>query len=144
MPTQITDVPPGERALPRKAMAFRLEHRLIKRQVVALLRDGAQLGRTEFVIKLNENDFGQGRLAIAVPKRILKRAVDRNQVKRVIRETFRQHQVRAAPVDMLVTMHRQVTTLPIRRGVQKHQRHQLRATLEKLFVDISRRFGALA
>lgn len=44
------------------------------------------------------------RIAIAVPKRLLKRAVDRNLVKRWIREAFRQHGARRVTADMLLTL----------------------------------------
>ncbi len=44
------------------------------------------------------------RLAIAVPKRVLKKSVDRNLVKRWMREALRQHHGRAACVDLLLTL----------------------------------------
>ncbi len=44
------------------------------------------------------------RIALAVPKRLLKRAVDRNRFKRILRESFRQHAVRHAGLDTLVTL----------------------------------------
>ena len=144
MPTPIAEHPLAERVPTRKAMGLRRQHRLIKERVVALLSDGARLTRQEFVIRLGENDCGQGRLAIAVPKRILKRAVDRNRVKRVIKEAFRQHPVRTAPVDMLVTMHHQAATQAGDPNALKHQCQQLRATLMHLFSDILRRFGVAA
>jgi ribonuclease P protein component len=47
-------------------------------------------------------------IALSVPKRQLKRAVDRNRAKRILRETFRQHELRSAPLELLVT----VTSVP--------------------------------
>ncbi len=44
------------------------------------------------------------RLAIAVPKRLLKKAVERNLVKRWIREALRQHTARKVPIDVLLTL----------------------------------------
>ena len=44
------------------------------------------------------------RLAVAVPKRLLKKSVDRNLVKRWMREALRQHGNRAAGVDLLLTL----------------------------------------
>ena len=123
---------------------FRRKHRLLKHDVLSLLRDGARLARAEVVIKLNENTHTIGRIAIAVPKRILKRAIDRNSVKRVIREEFRQHALRAAPVDMLVTLRSVVGVRPGEHAMGRHQRQQLRGTLAQLFRDVSRRFGGVA
>jgi ribonuclease P protein component len=47
-------------------------------------------------------------IALSVPKRQLKRAVDRNRAKRILREAFRQHELRSAPLEILVT----VTSVP--------------------------------
>lgn len=44
------------------------------------------------------------RLAVAVPKRLLKRAVDRNLVKRWMREALRQHPTRMISMDVLLTL----------------------------------------
>jgi ribonuclease P protein component len=44
------------------------------------------------------------RIAIAVPKRLLKKAVERNLVKRWIREALRQHGARLVAADMLLTL----------------------------------------
>jgi ribonuclease P protein component len=49
-------------------------------------------------------DHSRAGIALAVPKQQLKRAVDRNRAKRVLRESFRQHAVREHPVDLLVTL----------------------------------------
>ena len=121
--------------------AFRRQHRLVKRDVVGLLRDGARLAKANLVVKLSENNFGSGRLAIAVPKRILKRAVDRNRVKRVIRESFRLHRARALPVDLLVTLHSQPKGAAGTGITGKPVRQQLRQTAKQLFADILQRFG---
>lgn len=121
---------------------FRRQHRLVKPQVVALLNSGARFGRAELGLKLGENSFGQGRIAIAVPKRMLKFAVDRNRVKRVIREQFRQHQIRACPVDVLVTLQRQMTTKKKPQRINKSERDRLRVTFAQLLRDVLQRFGA--
>ncbi len=62
------------------------------------------------VVEIGESDIGsssnpsQSRIALSVPKRLLKRSVDRNRVKRVLRESFRQHKVRASGQDLLLTI----------------------------------------
>jgi ribonuclease P protein component len=58
------------------------------------------------------------RLAIAAPKKRLKRAVDRNLVKRVSREALRQHAVRAEPIDVLLIL---TASTPRLRGRQARQ-----------------------
>ena len=44
------------------------------------------------------------RFASAVPKRLLKRAVDRNAVKRQIREAIRLSSAREHPLDLIITL----------------------------------------
>ncbi|NJR72254.1 MAG: hypothetical protein HC782_04285 [Gammaproteobacteria bacterium] len=51
-----------------------------------------------------ERSKQQASLAVAVPKRLLKRAIDRNRAKRVLRETFRLHDVYKIPLNTLITL----------------------------------------
>ena len=143
MPTQINDpgLPGGYR--PGNSERLPRSSRLIKHEVVTLLRQGARFSRAELEIKLGENKFGRGRIAIAVPKRILKLAVDRNQVKRLIREVFRRNRVRVSPVDLLVTLRGVPTIGPGERSISKQQRRQLRGTFSQLLADISRRLSTV-
>ena len=120
---------------------FRRQHRLVKHEVEALLGHGARLSRPPLALKLKENMAGQGRIAIAVPKRIQKRAVDRNKVKRVIREQFRQHGARRLPVDILFTLQSQLTGRADIGNTDKQARDRLREALKQLLADVSRRFG---
>lgn len=48
--------------------------------------------------------FSDARLGLVVGKKLLKRAVDRNRVKRVIREQFRQVRPQLPPVDLIVRL----------------------------------------
>ena len=98
MPTRIVRPGPVGSEGATSNRRFPRERRLIKQEVVILLESGARFSRGEFALQLGQNTVGLGRLAISVPKRILKRATDRNYIKRVIREEFRQHEVRARPV----------------------------------------------
>lgn len=73
------------------------------------------------------------RIAIAVPKRLLKSAVCRNAVKRWIRETFRQHAVRHSGADMLITLEGKLNP--------KQAQHRIAAQseLQRLFSEVLRR-----
>jgi ribonuclease P protein component len=51
-----------------------------------------------------------GRLGLAVSKKALRRAVDRNRMKRQIREAFRQRRARLAGQDIVVMVRREVAT----------------------------------
>ena len=48
------------------------------------------------------NSLGVARLGLAISKKHLKLAVDRNRVKRLIRESFRRHQTRLQGLDIVV------------------------------------------
>lgn len=125
---------------------FRRQHRLVKYQVEQLLRDGARFNRAELALRLNENTQGQGRIAIAVPKRILKSAVDRNYVKRVIREQFRRGGFRALSVDILVTLRNRIGVkqgAPDERDSPRRKGGQLRGTFARLLGEVSQRFGVV-
>jgi len=52
------------------------------------------------------NSLGTPRLGLIVGKKIAKRAVDRNYMKRVLRELFRVHQHDIAPLDLVVRVQR--------------------------------------
>ena len=61
------------------------------------------------------------RLAISVPKRLLKSAVDRNRFKRWVREAFRCHEIRALPVDLLISLTEKIR---VERGASGGQTHE--------------------
>ncbi len=117
---------------------FPKSRRLVKSEVEGLLRDGARLGQDALGLRLLQNDHAFGRIAIAVPKRILKLAVDRNRIKRVIREAFRQHDVRRCNIDVLITLRSKVT---IAVGLNDHMSQDTIGVMcVRLFDKVSRRF----
>ena len=48
------------------------------------------------------NELGYPRLGLAIAKKNAKRAVDRNKIKRIIRESFRQNQKRLPAIDLVI------------------------------------------
>jgi ribonuclease P protein component len=59
-------------------------------------------GTSAFSLLARPNGRDFARLGLAVPKRQVRRAVDRNRIKRVIRESFRQAQDDLAGLDIVV------------------------------------------
>ncbi|HID48606.1 MAG TPA: ribonuclease P protein component [Chromatiales bacterium] len=55
-----------------------------------------------FTILARANQRNQARLGLAVPKRQIRRAVARNRIKRLVRESFREHQADLAGLDIVV------------------------------------------
>lgn len=55
-----------------------------------------------FTILYISNNSGIGRLGMAISKKRARRAVDRNRIKRLVRETFRHHQQELTGLDIVV------------------------------------------
>ena len=70
-------------------------------------------------------DEGPSRLGLAIAKKQLKRAVDRNRIKRLIRETFRQNEMLSDKAIDVVVM--------TRHSVRAKTNHELQQSLESLF-----------
>jgi ribonuclease P protein component len=59
-----------------------------------------------FKIFFARNCENNARLGIIASKKTLPNATDRNRVKRIIRETFRQHNIKICKLDMVVMVRR--------------------------------------
>ena len=64
-----------------------------------------------FTLLARENTVGYPRLGMIVAKRNAKRAVDRNTVKRIIRESFRMNKAALSANDYVVILKRPVGTV---------------------------------
>ena len=64
-----------------------------------------------FTILSRENAVGQPRLGIVVAKRHAKRAIDRNTIKRIIRESFRQTKSSLPTQDYIVILKRPIKSI---------------------------------
>jgi len=56
----------------------------------------------DFTILSRSNDLGWARLGLVVSRKVSPRAVERNRIKRMVRESFRQHQDQLGQLDLVV------------------------------------------
>lgn len=77
----------------------------------------------------------QARLGLAVSRRCARKAVDRNRLKRVIRESFRQHQHRLPAFDIVVVA---------RPAAVRQQNRRLFASLDGHWQGLSPSRGEIA
>jgi ribonuclease P protein component len=64
---------------------------------------GHRLHGQSFSLTWNHNDTGYARLGLVVSKRTARHAVDRNRLKRLVRESFRRHRLLLGARDIVVT-----------------------------------------
>lgn len=72
-------------------------------------------------------DSTGARLGLVVPRRMQRRAVDRNRIRRLVREHFRLHQHRLPAVDVIVM---------VREGLKGQPNEKLRDSLERHWQKI--------
>jgi ribonuclease P protein component len=89
---------------------------------------GKRLGNEFFTVNAQPNGLGCARLGMSIAARILRRAVDRNRVRRQIRESFRVHQLGLPAIDIVIGA---------RAGVLAADNAQLRGALEKLWLKVN-------
>ncbi len=75
-------------------LPFKPAQRLLSNSDFQSIFNSANLrvGLGEILILANPNTLSYSRLGIVAPKKVLKRAVDRNRIKRLVREAFRTNQ----------------------------------------------------
>ena len=68
----------------------------------ALRTSSGRLGGRCFHLRYASNALGHARLGLAISKRVSKRAVERNRIKRLVRESFRHVRLQLPAVDVMV------------------------------------------
>lgn len=73
----------------------------------ALRTSSGRLGGRCFHLRYAPNTLGHARLGLAISKRVSKRAVERNRIKRLLRESFRRARWQLPAVDVMVVAREQ-------------------------------------
>jgi ribonuclease P protein component len=93
-------------SLPREARLRRAA------DFAALRHASGRLGGRCFHVRYQANALGHARLGLAISKRVSKRAVERNRIKRLLRESFRRVRAELPSVDLVVMAREQAAGLP--------------------------------
>lgn len=78
------------------------QHLVHKTQFDAVYQRGSKLGDSCFLVLIRPNGLGLARLGLSISARTVGNAVNRNRIKRVIRESFRQAAARLPAVDIVI------------------------------------------
>jgi ribonuclease P protein component len=89
---------------------------------------GRRFANDFFTANAQVNDLTWPRLGLSIAARILRRAVDRNRVRRLVRESFRMHQHQLPPLDIVIGA---------RSAAKSADPAQLRAAIESLWLRIA-------
>lgn len=81
-------------------------------------------------ILARKNELGHSRLGLAIAKKRVKKAVARNRIKRIARDSFRHHQQHLPSIDIV---------LMAKSGADLKTNEELHSTMEKLWKKIAQR-----
>jgi ribonuclease P protein component len=81
-------------------------------EFAALRSSSGRAGGRCFHLRYRGNDLGHARLGLAISKRVSKRAVERNRIKRLLRESFRRIRHQLPAVDLMVMAREQTAGVP--------------------------------
>ena len=97
--------------------------------------DGAdfKVSNRHLLFLARRNGLDHPRLGLVIAKKNVRLAVQRNRIKRLIRETFRHRQHNLDALDVVVL---------VRRGVDQRDNSQLHQELAELWQRLARRAGA--
>jgi ribonuclease P protein component len=108
---------------------FTVAHRLLRKNGFDRVIHAEYILDKFFKVFFAQNEENHARLGIIASKKTLPRAADRNFAKRTIRETFRQHGIKAYNLDLVVMV----------RHAYLHEGYPQNKTLELLLSRIQNR-----
>ena len=106
--------------MPKFQRAQRLVH---KPQFDAAYQKGRKLGDPFFLILIRSNDVGFARLGLSVSARSVGNAVNRNRIKRIIRDSFRMNCTELPAIDVVINTRsaaRDATNKALRNSLALH------------------------
>lgn len=107
--------------------AFKKTQRLLtKIDYDLVFQQAKKIVTSEFILLFRENNLGYARLGLALSKKMIAKAHDRNRIKRLLREGFRQ--TRLPAVDMIFLA---------RQGVAKQTNSGLNTQLSKTWEKLT-------
>lgn len=81
-------------------------------EFAALRTSSGRAGGRCFHLRYRSNELGHARLGLAISKRVSKRAVERNRIKRLLRESFRRIRHQLPTIDLMVMAREQAAGVP--------------------------------
>ena len=118
-----------EKASSFSCLLFPKSHRLLKvADFVNLRKDFKKKFVGPFLLIYKKNTLANSRLGIAISKKSAN-AIYRNKVKRIIREDFRKHEIRAKNYDLLVIFNK-------KQKVKDHKISLFSGDIQSLFSEV--------
>lgn len=107
--------------------AFKKTRRLLKKiDYDHVFKQAKKIVTTDFILLFRENDLGYARLGLALSKKMIAKAHDRNRMKRILREGFRQTHLPSVDIIFLA-----------RQGVAKKTNSGLNMQLSKTWEKLT-------
>ena len=113
----------------RSPFSFSSSQRIKERpEFQRTFREGKRLYSALYILYYRANGLKQARIGVITSKRNVRKAVWRNRIKRVIRETFRLRQSKLKPVDIVVVAQKKASNA---------NKEELKQCLEQLLIKLT-------